>query len=722
MGDKALRTVSWGTNALIGDEQPRLDGVDKASGYAKYTNDINPAGTLYAKLLTCTHAKAKVTRLNLDKAKAIPGVHTIYLFKDPSDDMKNQCEWDGELVAAVAAETADIAEDGVRAIEVSYEVQPHWVDEEDLAGARAKGVTKEGIVETTVGDPDAAIKAAHTVHEGYYGITTISHMCLEPHGSHSQWNTGDGPKLTVHHSTQAVSTTGPQFASNFGLDASDVRIICNYVGGGFGSKFAADIWGWASAQMSKDTGRPVRLMLDRATELKTPGTRPSGFSKVTVAADEDGVITAWKSEIWGTNGPKGGTVDGNQMPYVFDFPNKQIKVTGIATNCGPNRAWRAPPHPQLCALTDPAITDLAAKMDIDPLEMYLENVKKLDSRSDASKSDVYKAELERAAELMEWDDKYHAPGKGEGGVVKRGVGVAIHRWGGRAGNSSCNVKIHPDCGAEVFLGSQDLGTGTRTIIAMVLADSLGLPLDKVKVHIGSNAYPPANPSGGSITVGGVSGPVRRAALEALWTIFDKVGAKHGIEPTDLNAFGGRIWHDNNEVCSWKDACRLLEVVLETQSAGPKDDGLTSSGVAGVQMADVSVDTETGIVRMNRMVAVQDCGTIINPLTARSQVYGGLIMGIAYSLSEERIMDNKTGRYINADLENYKLPRIGDIGELIVEMYQPESEYTRGVVGLGEPPVISTGAAISNAVFNAIGVRVPVIPLTPKRVLDALKQA
>ena len=182
-----------------------------------------------------------------------------------------------------------------------------------------------------------------------------------------------------------------------------------------------------------------------------------------------------------------------------------------------------------------------------------------------------------------------------------------------------------------------------------------------------------------------------------------------------------VWSGKEKVCTWKDACRLIgSVPISEVGASPLDDGLTSKLVGGVQMADVSVDTDTGIVRINRMVAVQDCGLVINEMTAKSQVYGGLIMGIAYALSEERIMDNKTGRYINADMENYRLPRIGDIGELVVEMYQPDSEYNRGVVGLGEPPVISTGAAIANAVANATGVRVPVLPMTPKRVLDALK--
>ncbi len=241
------------------------------------------------------------------------------------------------------------------------------------------------------------------------------------------------------------------------------------------------------------------------------------------------------------------------------------------------------------------------------------------------------------------------------------------------------------------------------------------------MQIGSNKYPPADGSGGSTTIGGVSGPNRRAALDALWKIFDLVAKRFNLPAESLAAKNEKIWSDEKEVCSWKQACGLMGAMpLETTSAGRKNDGLTSQGVGGIQMADVSVDIETGVVRMNKIVCVQDCGTIIELQTAESQVYGALIMGISYSLMEERIMELLTGRYINADMENYKLPHIGDVGELVVEMYQPDEQYNRGVVGLGEPPVISTGAAISNAVANAIGVRVPVLPLTPQRVLEALK--
>ena len=709
----AERKVAWKArkdNSLIGSDITRIDGVEKASGYAKYAADINTAGTLFARLLTFKGGTALVKTLDTAAAEKVPGVRAVHVFNGVGKEVR----WDGTIVAAVAADTPEQAEDGVRAIKVTYEAKPHWVDEENLTGATAAKRTKP-LGDNQKGEVAAALKAAKHVHKGYYGIVTISHMCMEPHGSHCEWDGED--QLNVHLSTQNVSGTGGQFAGPLGLDASNVSITCNYIGGGFGSKFAADQWGVACAQLSKKAGKPVRLMLDRATEMKIGGTRPSGFIEVTIAADAEGNITVWDSHHWGTSGIAGSTISLGQLPYCFDgIPNRNRKATGISTNTGPNRAWRAPPHPQLCAVTDTVIDDLAAKMGANSYDIFMKNLDK------TPKPDVYAEEMKIGAKLIDWKTKWHAHGKGGGkGAVKRGLGMALHRWGGRAGATTCTVKVHPDGAVETFLGSQDLGTGTRTVIAITLAETFGLGVADVKVNIGNNSYPKANPSGGSITVGGVSGPLRRAGLDALWKIYDLVAAKYKVPADSLTAKGGKILSAGKAVCTWKQACGLLgPMPLEVQGQGPKNDGLTSAGVAGVQMADVSVDIETGIVKINQLVAVQDCGLIIDELTARSQVYGGLIMGIAYALSEERVMDNRTGRFINADLENYKLPRIGDIGELVVHMYQPDSEYERGVVGLGEPPVISTGAAISNAVANATCVRVPVQPLTPQRVLEALK--
>jgi len=752
--------VAWGPrkdNVYLGKSPLRMDGAEKASGAAKYTADTNPKDCLVAKLLTFKGGAGKVKSLDLSDALKVPGVKAVHAFVKVGDDLS----WDGALVAAVAAERQEQAEDGVRAIKFAFDPVAHFVDEDDLATAtklhneqtaevlkkypeevrkladadKAKLTDDEKkkldeyqkalnaasrikpLGENTKGDVAAALKSAAVTHKGYYGIATISHMCLEPHGAAARF---DGNKLNVNLSTQNVSGTAGQFAGPLGMDQADVTVTCQYVGGGFGSKFAADEWGVAAAKMSKETGRPVRLMLDRATELKVAGTRPSGFAEVTIAADKDGKIVAWDSHHWGSNGGlKGGTLNLAQYPYVFQFDNVNRKATGLMTNAGPDRAWRAPPHPQLCALTDTAIDDIAAKLGKSAVDVFLANIDKTNEKLQAT----YTAEIKRAAELIGWSKKWHAHGKGGDGPIKRGLGMAIHTWGGAAHAATCTVRINPDGSVESLAGTQDIGTGTRTCIAQVLAETFGIGLDAVKVRYGSSVYPRSGPSGGSTTIGGVTGPNRRAALAALGKLFDVVAEKHKVDGNKLAVKDSKIWADGKEVCTWKAACGLLGMMgIETTGEGPKNDGLTSAQVGGVQMADVSVDTETGIVRINQFVAVQDCGMIINEQLAKSQVYGGMIMGIAYSLTEEQILDNKTGRYINADLENYKLPRIGDIGELIVEMYQPDSEYERGVIGLGEPPVIACGAAISNAVANATGVRVPTIPLTPNRVLDALKAA
>lgn len=722
----AERKFSWGPrkdNKLIGKDHTRIDGAIKSSGMAKYTADFATPGTLIACILTCKHAHAKLSAIDLKVIEKMPGVKAWHQFKQVGDEIR----WDGELIAAVAAERTELAEDAIRELEktVKYEVLEHFVDEADKEGGeKAKRLKKLGRNAKSLLDKDKidegvkkALAGAKVVVKGHYGIVTISHMCLEPHGAHCEYK---GENLDVHMSTQAVSTTPAQFAEALELEMSNVTVTADYEGGGFGSKFAADEWGIAAARMAKQAGKGVRLMLDRATELKVAGTRPSAFANITIAADADGKVVAWESEHWGTDGMAGGGVDVTKLPYVFDFPNRISQQYGLMCNVGPNRAWRAPPHPQLCALTMTALDDVAAKLGLDSLNVYMNNLEFCTN----GKAGVYAEELQIAAKEMGWKEKWHPHGKGDKGPIKRGLGLALHTWGGGAGACKCTVKVHPDGSVESFVGSQDIGTGTRTVISIVLAETFGLPISGVKVNLGSSKYPASAPSGGSITVGGVSGAHRRAAQTALWNIFDKVQAKYSLDSTDdLAAKEGSIFNGGNKVCTWKEACALLgKMPLEVEGVGPKPDGLTTQGVGGVQMCDLSVDVETGKVKMHKFICVQDCGLIIDELTARSQVLGGLIMGISYALSEERIVDNKTGQYINADLQNYKLPRIGDIGELKAIMYQPDSEYDRGVVGLGEPPVISPGACISNAVANAIGVRVPVIPLTPKRILDALKGA
>ena len=376
------------------------------------------------------------------------------------------------------------------------------------------------------------------------------------------------------------------------------------------------------------------------------------------------------------------------------------------------RAWRAPNHPQAAILTMGAIDDLADKLGMDPLELLKKNV----DFAPEHLRQTYREELDKAAELSEWKKYWHPRGDKTPGHLKRGLGVSIHTWGGRGHASTCLITIHPDGSVDVKLGSQDLGTGTRTVIAITVAQTLGLPVDGVNVMIGDSAYPKSGASGGSTTVGGVSGSTRRGAIDARDQLFAVVAPALGVEPTQLEAVNGRIQAagDATKSLSWKQACAKLGVkTIEAQGKNPGECKLGDSGVGGAQVADVTVDTETGLVKINRMVAAQDCGLIIDMKTAESQVYGALIMGVTYSLFEEKVMDDQTGIMLNPNMEFYKLAGIGDIGELVVHMMTGPGYDERGVIGLGEPPVISPGAAISNAVANAIGVRVPELPMTPE---------
>jgi xanthine dehydrogenase YagR molybdenum-binding subunit len=290
------------------------------------------------------------------------------------------------------------------------------------------------------------------------------------------------------------------------------------------------------------------------------------------------------------------------------------------------------------------------------------------------------------------------------------------------------VTISPDGSVEAKIATQDLGVGTRTCVGMVVAETLGLPLEAVTVQIGKNEFPPSGGSGGSTTIGGISVSSRRAATDALNELLAKVAPRLGAEPDALEARDGiiRVAADPGKKIAWKNACSALGVAAVTKRGVnvPGESAkasLTSAGVGGVQIADVSVDTETGVVTINEMVAVQDCGLIINLKLAESQVYGALIMGITYALYEEAVYDARTGQMLNADMEFYRLAGIKDVGKLKVQMMTTPEYEKRGIIGLGEPPVISPGAAIANAVANACGVRVPNLPLTPDRVLAALSQ-
>ena len=771
--------------SLIGKRVTRVDAPVKVSGQAKYTYDVHRPGMLYGKVLRCPYARAKIVSVDVSAAAKMPGVKAVHIVQGPGANI----HWAGDDIVAVAAVDEPTAEDAIRAVQVIYQQLPYLVSdgeppqgaaqeqgplsmddiddmldnqvpsrqmvsqieqygitakpsEDTLKGLKSDGATDavldairaatvhpgagsqtksnyQKAAAQTLGDPDKGFAEAEVVSEGLYGVPVITHCCLESHGSISEWT--DQNHLFTHISTQNVSGIAGQMAEPLKIPATNIHVHQDHIGGGFGSKFSPDRWGIFTAEVSKKAGgKPVRIMLERDAELEVAGARPSAYARVKVGAKKDGTIVAWQSDSWGTGGPGGGGMP--PIPYVFAIPNQRKQHTAIRNNIGPARAWRAPNHPQAAVVTLCALDDLAAKLNMDPVEFFGKNLDIAKPRQD-----IYREELAIAADLMGWKQKWHPRGPIRLGGMAKGVGVSFHTWGGRGHTSNCDLTIHPDGSVDVKMGSQDLGTGTRTCILMVAADTLGIPLETINLQIGDTNYPPSGGSGGSTTIGGVSSSTRRAAVDARDALFAKVAPALNAQPEQLECVNGtvRVKGAADPSLSWREACSKLGAMpLTVRGKNPDRDkppDLTNSGVGGVQMAEVEVDSETGIVKVKKMVAVQDCGLVVNLKTAESQCYGALIMGISYSLFEEKVMDPGTGRMLNANMGFYRLAGLNDIPELVVHMMTGKGYDERGVIGLGEPPVISPGAAISNAVANAIGVRVPFLPLTPDRVLAALGQ-
>jgi xanthine dehydrogenase YagR molybdenum-binding subunit len=769
---------------LIGTRVSRVDGPVKAAGKAKYTYDQRPDGMIYARMLGCPYAHARITALDTSAAEKMAGVRAVHVIQKVGTEIF----WAGDEIVAVAADTEAIAERALNAVKVEYEVLPHLVsdqeppqdtssaggpasqddlramaenqvpDNETLAYVTTNGITFQptddmlktmagfGVSQSILnaiknapqkpaaqkrpswykrspvqaeGDPDSVFKKAGVItSEGVYGASVIAHCCMESHGTVCDWP--EKESLNVFISTQNVSGIAPQMAGPLKVSANKIHVHQDHTGGAFGSKFGPDRWGIVCAELARKAGKPVRLMLERDRELEVAGARPSAYARVKVAAQKDGTIVSWDSKGWGTGGPGGGGAP--PVPYVFQIPSRRTQHTAVINNIGPARAWRGPNHPQAAVITMCALDDLAAKLKMDPLDFFLKNIDMTGPRAAN-----YTEEFKIAAELTGWKYKWRPRelNAADKNHVKRGVGLSLHTWGGRGHRSECDLTIHPDGAIDIKIGTQDLGTGTRTCILMVAADALGVPMRQINLFIGDNKYPPSGTSGGSTTIGGVSAATRRAAIDARAALLEKVAPALEAKPEELEIEDGTIFvkADPKRKLTWKQACqRVGPMPLTTRGSNPdraKLPDLTNAGVAGVQMAEVIVDTETGVVKVKTMVAVQDCGLIIDLKTAEAQVHGAIIMGVSSALYEEKIYDPTTGRMLNPDMQFYRLAGIGDTPEIVVRMMTGKGYDERGVIGVGEPPVISPAAAISNAVANAIGVRVGVIPLTPARVLAAL---
>lgn len=675
----------------LGKSAPRIDGPAKVTGAAKYAYDVQPSGWLWGAILRSKWAAAKITSINLDKAKAAPGIKAVILAREG----ERQVRYYGEELAAIAGTSKEAVQDALRLIDVQATPVPFVVKEMDATKPDAPKIFEDG---QNVGE--AQVRENGNVAEGFANSAAIVensfetqvqlHHSLETHGNTVAFTPEE---ITVWASTQGVFSVRDGIADNMQVPQSKVRVICDYMGGGFGSKLGPGVEGALATRLSQAAGAPVKLMLTRLDESLAVGNRPSTFQKVKLGAAADGTLLAYELESFGCPGfaAGGATAAGGSgatfpAPYIYKIPNTRVKQASVAVNAGSSRAFRAPGHPTASFSMEAMMDDLAVKLGIDPVELRIKN----------DPFDVRRKEYEIGREKFGWKEKYKKPGSSTG-VVKVGVGCGGATWGGGGRGTQAEVQINRDGNVEVRCGTQDIGTGARTVVALVAAEVLGLTPDKITVRIGDTRFPPSGGSGGSTTTASISPAIFDACTNAL---------------TELQKVSGL---PDARGANWAEACKKIGM-NPLVVAGKWREGLSSTGAGGVQFAEVEVDTETGFVTIRRIVAVQDCGLIVNKLTCESQINGGVIQGIGYALYEGRVMDRATGVMLNPNFETYKLPNGADVPPIeIVLLDMPE----RGVIGVGEPCHIPTAAAIANAVANALGVRITSLPITPDKVLAAL---
>ena len=702
--------ASWGEaseSRLIGKRIPRLSGRDKVTGKAKYTFDINRPGMLYGRILRSEVAHANVVGVDLSEAEALSGVEAVIQIVEVGKKIRYQ----GQEIAAVAAETDDIAKDAIRLIRVDVEELPHVVTEEDAMAEGAPRIRDDWAGNQSnpnvreEGDLEGGFAQAAVAVEATYHTPVQTHVCLETHGNVAEWE--DEQNLTVWASTQGVFGVRNDLAGSFNLPANQVRVITEHMGGGFGSKFGPGVEGRRVAELARITGRPVKLMLTRKAEHLVAGNRPSMTQHVRAGATSDGRLIAYDMKGHGTGGISSGA--GFQAPYVYHVPNRRTERVNVAVNVGNQRAMRAPGHPQGAFAMDSLMDELAEKLGMNPLEFRRIN----------DPNETRQAQYTLGAQEIGWHRRNSVPGSGKG-AKKRGIGVGSGQWGGGGGRGTqARVTINSDGTVEAVTGTQDIGTGIRTAIAIIVAEEFGLAPTDIRVKVGdSGPGLPSGGSGGSQTTASVAPVIKTAAAAAKQKLFERIAPQLNAPVADLRVGNRTIYvvSDRTKTIKWELATGQLGMESISE-AGEWDEELRQGGVAGTQFAEVEVDTETGAVRVIKIVAVQDCGLAINRLTTESQINGGVIMGLGQALLEERFMDAQTGRMLNANLEDYKVPGTFEIPEIKSIVFDTH----RKVTGVGEPPCIPTPGAIANAVYNAIGVRIRELPITPDKILTALAE-
>lgn len=741
------RLEQWpGETKIVGQALPRVDAYERVSGAAQYTFDVTLPDMLHCAILRSPHANAKVKKIDSSKAEKMPGVRAVISGKTPGTDIPwygrgnnplsklfdPHCRYEGEEVAAVAAETPQQAWDAVKAIEVEYETLPFVIDEKALEPGAPEVLEGGNVGEPSNysrGDLEAGFAEADVVVEETYSVGTRIHTPMETHASVAKW---DGDNLTVWDSTQGVYAVMMGVARALRIPFNKVRVICKYMGGAFGCKLEVGKCTVIAALLARTTGRPVKYTLTREESFLCAGNGPGPKMKLKGGVKRDGTITALRMVSTGTGGAYwGGGISAFQVGELYKCSNVEYSVEQYLTNIGKARAMRAPGFPQCSWALEQLIDALAKKIGMCPVEFRLKNVPDFSQMDDENRpySSTGLAEcLKQGAAEFGWKEAKSRP-KGDG-HIRRGVGASAGVWSyGRGGPPfTAIVKMFVDGSVLLTTGAMDIGTGSKTIGCMTVAEELNVPLERVKIeNADTGSTPYAYSSGGSQTLPGLVPTARNAAAKVKKQMLEWGAEDLGVPVNDLEL------KDNSVVCisdpeKKKTIPELIQARQQLDVVGVGyADPLPETHIYrpfGAHFAEVEVNTLTGEVKVLRLVGAHESGRVINRKTYDNQVHGGMTQGQGLAMTETRVMDRQTGKMCNVNWHDYKIPTALDVPpQHSVVAIDPHDEIINnaGVKGLGEPPVIPAAGAIANAVCDAIGIRIADAPINPPRILQALKQ-
>lgn len=741
---------------VIGSRPIRHDGVDKVTGRAIYGADVNLPGILYGKTLRSPHAHARIKSIDTTKAEVLPGVKAVVTGKDLVQNYEDKVAdlgegsvslrhlianvlatdkvlYDGHAVAAVCATSAHIAEEALELISVAYEILSPVMNVqkamEDGAPLLHEGLKTKSLGEETDqvsniashfqhkhGDVDQGFKDADVVVEREFTTGTVHQGYIEPHNVVVQWN-ADG-KLTVWCSTQGAFEVRGQVADVLGLPVGQVRVIPTEIGGGFGGKFRV-YQAPTAALMARKTGHPVKMVMSRTEVLKATGPTPASYIHVKMGAKKDGILVAAQAYMAYEAGAFPGSPVGAGAGCIFAPYNiEHIQIDGydVVVNKPQTSAYRAPGATNAAFAAEAVLDEICEQLNMDPLEFRLKNASKEGTRR--ADGPVFprigQEDVVRAAQAS---DHYQSKLEGQ----NCGRGVASGFWFNGGGTSTVVASVNPDGTVGLVEGSPDIG-GTRTSVAMQFAEVLGIPIEDMKPSVGdTDTIGQTDGTGGSRVTFATGWAAYEAAQDVKQQMIQRAATFWGISAEDVIFEAGVF----SSVSDSSKSLTFKELAGKAGRAGgpvigrAATTGKQAGGAFACVIVDVAVDVDTGKVDILRATIVQDVGKAIYPGYVEGQMQGGVAQGIGWGLNEEYFYDDE-GRMRNASLLDYRMPTCLDlpmIEAIIVEVPNPGHPF--GVRGVGEVPIVPPPAALANAIYDAVGVRLTDLPMSPNRVLKAL---